>query len=195
MADSETFTVPPAASQLGWWNQKYLRQLYLLMPLLFLGSTTLGYDGSVLNGLQTMPTWQDCKHLQSRVQRRKETDPLKDFHHPKSARLGIIGAMPGFGGLACLPFAPYIADGLGRRNGTAIGCLVTILGALIQSFPPANNAVPMYLAGRFFVGAGATICNSVRINWFWTFILSQHLFTHLGKFMLISSTDLSPAYH
>jgi len=75
MADSETLTVPPAASQLGWWNQKYLRQLYFLMPLLFLGSTTLGYDGSVLNGLQTMPTWQDCKHSDFEVHRRNELTP------------------------------------------------------------------------------------------------------------------------
>jgi hypothetical protein len=44
-----------------WWKQKNLRKLYLMMPLLFLGSTTLGYDGSLLNGLQTMPTWQECE--------------------------------------------------------------------------------------------------------------------------------------
>jgi hypothetical protein len=43
-----------------WWKQPGLRRLYLLMPFLFLGSTTLGYDGSLLNGLQAMPTWQEC---------------------------------------------------------------------------------------------------------------------------------------
>jgi hypothetical protein len=61
VAEGETLTTPPAPSEVGWWKQPYLRQLYLLMPFLFLGSTTLGYDGSVLNGLQTMTTWQDCK--------------------------------------------------------------------------------------------------------------------------------------
>lgn len=44
-----------------WWKQAGLRRLYLLMPFLFLGSTTLGYDGSLLNGLQAMPTWKDCE--------------------------------------------------------------------------------------------------------------------------------------
>lgn len=44
-----------------WWNQPELRKLYFLMPFLFLGSTTLGYDGSLLNGLQAMPTWQECE--------------------------------------------------------------------------------------------------------------------------------------
>jgi hypothetical protein len=30
-----------------WWKQPGLRRLYLLMPFLFLGSTTLGFDGSL----------------------------------------------------------------------------------------------------------------------------------------------------
>ncbi|KAH7370173.1 general substrate transporter [Rhexocercosporidium sp. MPI-PUGE-AT-0058] len=125
-----------------WYRQTELRKLYILMPFLFLGSTTLGYDGSVLNGLQTMNTWQEF------------------FNHPVGSRLGIFGAMPGFGGLACLPFVPYIADGFGRRHGTAIGCLFILLGALLQSFPPASNAEPMYLAGRFFIGFGSNIANA-----------------------------------
>jgi hypothetical protein len=49
------------ASELSWWKQPVLRRLYLMMPFLFLGSTTLGYDGSLLNGLQTMDSWQNCK--------------------------------------------------------------------------------------------------------------------------------------
>jgi len=46
-----------------WYKQPELRKLYLMMPFLFLGSTTLGYDGSLLNGLQTMPAWRDCRFL------------------------------------------------------------------------------------------------------------------------------------
>jgi hypothetical protein len=48
-------------SEVPWWKQQMLRRLYFMMPFLFLGSTTLGYDGSLLNGLQTMDSWQDCK--------------------------------------------------------------------------------------------------------------------------------------
>ncbi|KAF2799173.1 general substrate transporter [Melanomma pulvis-pyrius CBS 109.77] len=43
-----------------WYQQPELRKLYLMMPFLFLGSTTLGYDASLLNGLQTMPAWKTC---------------------------------------------------------------------------------------------------------------------------------------
>jgi len=81
------------------------------------------------------------------------------FNHPVGSTLGIYGAMPGFGGLAVLMFAPYIADNLGRRNGTAIGCLFVLLGALLQAFPPASNPAPMYLAGRFFIGFGGNLTN------------------------------------
>lgn len=51
----------PLGTDVPWYKQSELRKLYILMPFLFLGSTTLGYDGSVLNGLQTMDTWQSCK--------------------------------------------------------------------------------------------------------------------------------------
>ena len=49
------------SDELSWWKQPNLRRLYLMLPFLFLGSTTLGYDGSLLNGLQSMETWQDCE--------------------------------------------------------------------------------------------------------------------------------------
>jgi len=44
-----------------WYKDPGLRKLYLMMPILLLGSTINGYDGSLLNGLQTMVPWQDCK--------------------------------------------------------------------------------------------------------------------------------------
>jgi len=61
-ASEATFHLtPPQGNPLPWWQQPQLRNLYLMMPILFLGSTTLGYDGSLLNGLQTMQTWRDCE--------------------------------------------------------------------------------------------------------------------------------------
>jgi hypothetical protein len=51
----------PQGSELPFWKQPELRKLYGMMVFLFLGSTTLGYDGSLLNGLQTMESWRNCK--------------------------------------------------------------------------------------------------------------------------------------
>lgn len=56
-------TQAPQGSALPFWKQTELRKLYLMMVFLFMGSTTLGYDSSLLNGLQTMGSWQTCKSL------------------------------------------------------------------------------------------------------------------------------------
>jgi hypothetical protein len=47
--------------EVAWYKHPGLRRLYLMMPILFLGSTINGYDGSLLNGLQTMDPWQECR--------------------------------------------------------------------------------------------------------------------------------------
>ena len=46
--------------QVTWYKDSGLRKLYMLMPVFFLGSTNTGYDGSLLDGLQTMVPWQSC---------------------------------------------------------------------------------------------------------------------------------------
>ena len=88
---------------------------------------------------------------------------LRAEDHPEGSRLGIFGAMPGFGGLFVLLFAPYVADGLGRKKGTAVGCVIVIVGALMQCFPqnghgPRRDA--LYLVGRFIMGCGSNISNA-----------------------------------
>jgi MFS family permease len=82
------------------------------------------------------------------------------FDNPTGSRLGLIGAFPGFGGFAVLLFTPYIADFLGRRTGTAIGCLLVILGSIIQALASRSNPVPMFLAGRWLMGMGSNISNA-----------------------------------
>lgn len=47
-----------------WWEHGGLRKLYAMMPILMLCATVNGYDGSLLNGLQTMVPWEDCKNSQ-----------------------------------------------------------------------------------------------------------------------------------
>jgi len=58
--DTSPGSIDYAEDPRPWYKQPELRKLYLMMPFLFLGSTTLGYDGSLLNGLQTMPAWKSC---------------------------------------------------------------------------------------------------------------------------------------
>ncbi|KAJ4340563.1 hypothetical protein N0V95_007487 [Ascochyta clinopodiicola] len=63
-------------------------------------------------------------------------------------------------GFAVLLFTPYIADILGRRMGTAIGCILVIIGSIIQALPQARNPDAMFLAGRFIMGMGSNISNA-----------------------------------
>ena len=45
-----------------WYRKKNLRRLYFCLVPAALGvEMTSGYDGSVLNGLQAVQPWQDCK--------------------------------------------------------------------------------------------------------------------------------------
>jgi hypothetical protein len=44
-----------------WYNNKGLLRLYAMFPLLFLASTTLGYDTTLIGGLIAMPSWEACE--------------------------------------------------------------------------------------------------------------------------------------
>lgn len=54
------------ADQIPWYKKPNLRFLYLcLVPAAMGVEMTTGYDGSVLNGLQAVASWQTCKYLRS----------------------------------------------------------------------------------------------------------------------------------
>lgn len=69
-------------------------------------SSTNGYDGSMMNGLQSLTQWEDS------------------FNHPQGGLLGLLNAIQYIGSIGSLPIAPYITDGLGRKMGIFLGALV-----------------------------------------------------------------------
>lgn len=88
-----------------WWKDPGLRKLYCMMPILFLGSTINGYDGSLLNGLQTMDPWQECIAQSSKTCIRiPQLTGVADFGHPTSARLGLFTAIQNIGSFVALFF-------------------------------------------------------------------------------------------
>lgn len=60
------------------------------------------------------------------------------------------------GSICAIPFVPYTADYLGRRLSILIGCLVMVLGVVLQSI--AIN-LSMFIAARFFIGFGVAIAH------------------------------------
>jgi len=58
-----------------WYNNKRLISLNGWIFLLLITSSTNGYDGSMMNGLQSLKQWDDY------------------FHNPSSGMLGLLNAI------------------------------------------------------------------------------------------------------
>ena len=78
------------------------------ISLLLITGSTIGFDGTMMNGLQSIPQWQDA------------------FNHPEGSMLGLLNAIQNIGSLAGLPFAPYLTDGVGRRASVFFGAATTV---------------------------------------------------------------------
>ncbi|OJJ07877.1 hypothetical protein ASPVEDRAFT_47069 [Aspergillus versicolor CBS 583.65] len=122
----------------NWWKNPGMRKTYICLMFVVLTSATNGYDGSMMNGLQTLLIWQD------------------HYNHPSGSLLGILNAIMSLGSIAALPAVPYTADLLGRRMGILIGCAIMLLGVVLQSI---GINVGMLLASRFLIGFGVAIAH------------------------------------
>lgn len=124
--------------RITWWKEPGMRGLYVCLMFAVLTSATNGYDGSMMNGLQALDQWKSS------------------FHDPNPATRGLLNAIMPVGSLVALPVTPYIADILGRRFGIIIGCIIMILGVLLQSL---GLNIHMFIAARFFIGFGVAIAH------------------------------------
>jgi len=115
-----------------WYKDPGLRRTYLTLIFVVMTSATNGYDGSMMNGLQTLKYWQDQ-------------------FHPSNATLGLLNAIMSVGGIVALPLFPFIADNYGRRIGIIVGCIICIVGVVLQTI---GATVGMFIAGRFIIGFG-----------------------------------------
>ena len=116
-----------------WYRKPHLLKLNLLLIIPLLSSTVNGYDGSMLNGLQSMSQWQES------------------LDHPKGVRLGQISGVINYGGLLAATFVPWFSDKTGRRLGICIGNVIVTLGAALQG---ASQSYGMFLASRAVLGFG-----------------------------------------
>ncbi|KAL3487866.1 general substrate transporter [Aspergillus germanicus] len=117
----------------SWWRVPHLLKLNLILLVPFVSSYVGGFDGSMLNGVQTVQQWKE------------------DFDHPSGGMLGLMVNMQTIGGVVALPIAPFVADRFGRRIPIFIGSIIIIGAAILQG--SAKN-MGMFVAGRFFIGLG-----------------------------------------
>lgn len=115
-----------------WWKVRNLVILNIWIAVLTLPSTNSGYDGSLLNGLQSLNQWSSY------------------FGNPKGIRLGLLTAGIFFGNLiATLRLADIIADRYGRRIAIGIGQFLLIIGAIVQG--SAQNYAQFFIS-RILLG-------------------------------------------
>ncbi|KAK6953079.1 hypothetical protein Daesc_005379 [Daldinia eschscholtzii] len=100
-----------------------------MVPLL--SSASLGYDGSMMNGLQTLPQWKTF------------------FGNPEGAILGMMNAVYPMGKVVALFLVTYISDRFGRKLPCFIGLVACIGFAIMQGL--AQN-LSTFVTARAFLG-------------------------------------------
>jgi MFS family permease len=113
-----------------------MRLLYFYIASLIVGNTANGFDGSMMNGLQSLVYWQTY------------------FNHPTGSTLGLFGCIMSVGSLVGLIFLPYGLDKWGRKAGIIFGSIFLLLGVGLQA---GATSFGMFIAGRFLVGFGDVI--------------------------------------
>ncbi|KFZ02071.1 hypothetical protein V501_09675 [Pseudogymnoascus sp. VKM F-4519 (FW-2642)] len=122
--------------RIAWWKHRNLRTLYIYVVILILTNTANGFDGSMMNGLQTLSYWREY------------------FDNPKGPILGLFNASMSLGSLIGLFFVPYLVDRWGRKCGVTIGCIVMLIAVGLQA--GAQN-FGMFIAARMLIGFGDCI--------------------------------------
>ncbi|GJJ12800.1 hypothetical protein Clacol_007045 [Clathrus columnatus] len=120
-----------------WYKKSRLILLNACILLLLITSSTNGYDGSMMNGLQSLEQWRSA------------------FNNPAGGMLGLLNAIQNIGSLAGYPFAPYLSDGLGRKKTILIGAFIMTAATILQT---ASQNVGMFIGARFLIGFGLTFC-------------------------------------
>jgi len=78
------------------------------------------------------------------------------FNNPSPATRGLLNAIMSVGSIVALPITPYIADIWGRRMGVMVGCIIMIVGVVLQSI---GVNIQMFIASRFLIGFGVAIAH------------------------------------
>ncbi|CAE6443023.1 unnamed protein product [Rhizoctonia solani] len=119
-----------------WYRHRHLVILNLMLVVPLVTSYANGFDGSMMNGLQSVDEWKEY------------------FGYPTSKELGLFNAIQSIGALAATPPAPFLSDKFGRRAGILVGAVITLAGAIAQTL---TRDLPTFVAARFMIGFGTTL--------------------------------------
>ncbi|KAI1813132.1 general substrate transporter [Poronia punctata] len=126
----------PDFEKITWYKDPGLRKLYFYAFVLCIASATTGYDGSFLNSVQVFKQWQN------------------HFGHPDGSELGLLVALYQIGSVVSIPLAPYFCDHFGRKTPIVIGCVIMIVGAILQG---TAEGIGAFMGGRVMMGFGNSL--------------------------------------
>ena len=125
-----------------FFSKNMLLVCIMCMPS-FLCGTMSGYDGSVMGSFLVESSFQNIFGAQ-----------VNGF------QAGYITAMYQIGACCSIPFIGESMDRFGRRFGIFIGCLLSVIGAVMQGSSARTASLGLFLGGRFLLGFGANIAQS-----------------------------------
>jgi len=115
-----------------WYKDPGLRKNVFHCVGLYFCVFYLGYDASLMNGLQAIPEWEEY------------------FNNPSGSILGFISASLFLPAIVTPFIASWINARWGRKVCLAFGSLLLILGAFLNAF--ATN-IGTFIGGRVIIGA------------------------------------------
>ncbi|PYI03556.1 general substrate transporter [Aspergillus sclerotiicarbonarius CBS 121057] len=124
---------PPVFPDRVWWKSPELRKLNFCVLSLLLLSSSSGFDGSLVNGLEDLDSW------------------VSFMGHPTTTWLGSINAIYWIGGFVSTSLAAWICNIYGRKIGIYMGVTLLLAGTILGTAAPNGNA---YLGSRVLVGCG-----------------------------------------
>jgi MFS family permease len=119
-----------------WYKVPHFIRLNFAIFLITLTSTNNGFDGSLLNGLQSLEHWSPA------------------MGYPTGQTLGALSNGTIFGCILSFPVAPWLSDRYGRVKTMFIGQFLTIVGAVLQG---ASTNYAFFLVSRIVLGTGVGI--------------------------------------
>jgi len=121
----------------SWFTDPGLRKLYFLLATVIMVSATNGFDGSMMNGLQTVDNWEN-------------------YFKPSPSMRGLLNAIMSVGSMCAIPISPWMADWRGRRVAIIIGVMIMFVGVALQT---ASVNIAMFIVARFLIGFGVSIAH------------------------------------
>ncbi|KAK4954144.1 hypothetical protein LTR10_007572 [Elasticomyces elasticus] len=114
-----------------WYKKKHLIILNFYCVSISLLSAANGYDGSMMNGLMTLPQWFDF------------------MENPKGSWLGFINGVLALVSTISFPLVAYFANRWGRKKGLLVGYFFIFVGSFLQAFTPNKEG---FITARALLG-------------------------------------------